>query len=39
MAVFGIAFPTPDPSITVKATLPQTFLDIAAKQAERAEAV
>ena len=39
MAVFGIAFATPDPSITVKATLPQTFLDIAAKQAERAEAV
>ena len=38
MAVFGIAFPTPDPSIAVKATLPQTFLDIAAKQAERAEA-
>jgi hypothetical protein len=39
MAVFGIAFPTADPSITVKASLPQTFLDIAAKQAERAEAV
>jgi hypothetical protein len=39
MAVFGIAFPTPDPSITVKATLPQTFLDIAAKQADRAEDV
>ena len=37
-AVFGIAFPTPNPSITVKAALPQTFLDIAAKQAERAEA-
>jgi hypothetical protein len=36
MAVFGIAFPTPNPSITVKAALPQTFLDIAAKQAERA---
>lgn len=36
MAVFGIAFPTPNPSITVKGTLPQTFLDIAAKQAERA---
>jgi hypothetical protein len=35
MAVFGIAFPTPNPSITVKATLPQTFLDIAAKQADR----
>jgi hypothetical protein len=39
MAVYGIAFPTPDPSLTVKATLPQTFLDIAAKQADRAEAV
>jgi hypothetical protein len=39
MAVFGIAFPTPNPSITVKAALPQTFLDIAAKQAERAAAV
>jgi hypothetical protein len=36
MAVFGIAFPTPNPSITVKAALPQTFLDIAAKQADRA---
>lgn len=36
MAVFGIAFPTPNPSITVKGTLPQTFLDIAAKQAEHA---
>lgn len=35
MAVFGIAFPTPNPSIAVKATLPQTFLDIADKQAER----
>lgn len=37
MAVFGIVFPTPNPSISVKASLPQTFLDIAAKQAERAE--
>ena len=36
MAVFGIAFPTPNPSITVKGSLPQTFLDIAAKQADRA---
>jgi hypothetical protein len=36
MAVFGIAFPTPNPSITVKAALPQTFLDIVAKQADRA---
>ncbi|MGZ8801819.1 MAG: hypothetical protein ACXWZL_04150 [Mycobacterium sp.] len=39
MAVFGIAFPTPDPSIPVKGTLPQTFLEITGKQAERAEAV
>ncbi len=38
MAVFGIAFPTPNPTITVKATLPQTFLDIASKQAERLQA-
>jgi hypothetical protein len=37
MAVFGIAFPTPNPSITVKASLPQTFLEIATKQAERAQ--
>jgi hypothetical protein len=36
-AVFGIAFPTPNPSISVKAALPQTFLETAAKQAERAE--
>ena len=35
MAVFGIAFPTPNPTIAVKAPLPQTFLDIAGKQAER----
>ena len=35
MAVFGIAFPTPNPTITVKASLPQTFLDISGKQAER----
>jgi hypothetical protein len=37
MAVFGIVFATPNPSITVKAALPQTFLDIAAKQADRAQ--
>jgi len=36
MAVFGIAFPTPNPSIPVKGALPQTFLDVAAKQADRA---
>lgn len=38
MAVYGIAFPTPDPSIAVKGSLPQTFLDVAARQAERAAA-
>ena len=37
MAVVGIVFPTPNPSISVKASLPQTFLDIAAKQADRAQ--
>lgn len=37
-AVFGIAFPTRDPSIPVKGTLPQTFLDVVARQAERAQA-
>ncbi|MCV7300277.1 hypothetical protein H7J93_11625 [Mycobacterium barrassiae] len=36
-AVFGIAFPTPNPSIPVKGSLPQTFLDVMAKQAERAQ--
>ena len=36
-AVYGVAFPTPNPSITVKGSLPQTFLEIAAKQAERAQ--
>lgn len=35
--MFAIAFPTPDPSISVKATLPQTFLDITTKQAQRLE--
>jgi hypothetical protein len=39
MAVFGIVFPTPNPSIPVKGSLPQTFLDIAAKQADRAGSV
>jgi hypothetical protein len=36
-AVFGLAFATPNPAIAVKATLPQTFLDISAKQAQRLE--
>jgi hypothetical protein len=35
MAVFGIAFPTPNPAINVKGSLPQTFLEISGKQAER----
>lgn len=34
-AVFAVAFPTPNPTIAVKAALPQTFLDIAAKQTGR----
>jgi hypothetical protein len=33
--MFGIAFPTPDPTITVKGSLPQTFLDITDKQSAR----
>lgn len=36
-AIFGIAFPTADPSIAVKGELPQTFLDVMSKQAERAQ--
>jgi hypothetical protein len=36
-AVFGIAFPTANPTIAVKGTLPQTFLDVAGKQAQRLE--
>jgi hypothetical protein len=35
MAAFGIAFPTPNPTIAVKASLPQTFLDTTGKQAGR----
>jgi hypothetical protein len=35
MAAFGIAFPTPNPTIAVKAALPQTFLTIIGKQADR----
>jgi hypothetical protein len=35
MAVFGVAFPTPNPAISVKGSLPQTFLELAAKQADR----
>ena len=36
-AAFGIAFPTSDPGIPVKGTLPQTFLDVATMQAQRLE--
>jgi hypothetical protein len=36
-AVFAIAFPTSNPGISVKATLPQTFMDLVAKQAQRLE--
>jgi hypothetical protein len=36
-AVFGIALPTPNPTIAVKATLPQTFMDLVVKQAQRLE--
>jgi hypothetical protein len=35
MAAFGIAFPTPNPTIAVKAALPQTFLTVVGKQADR----
>lgn len=38
MAVFAVAFPTPNPAIGVKATLPQTFLEATGKQAQRLEA-
>ncbi|MED5811730.1 hypothetical protein VST63_05100 [Mycolicibacterium sp. 050232] len=34
-AVFGIAFPTQDPSIIAKGALPQTFLDVFGTQADR----
>lgn len=36
-AVFGIALPTPNPTIAVKATLPQTFMELVAKQAQHLE--
>ncbi|MGY4709970.1 hypothetical protein ACXDF8_10520 [Mycolicibacterium sp. CBM1] len=32
---FGIAFPTRDPGVAAKATLPQTFLDVFGKQAAK----
>lgn len=34
-AVFGLVFPADDSSISAKASLPQTFLDVFAKQAAR----
>lgn len=37
-AVFGLAFGTPDPSITVTATMPQTFLDVFSQQVTRLRA-
>lgn len=36
-AVFGLALPTTNPAIPVKGTLPQVFLDVATKQAQRLE--
>jgi hypothetical protein len=36
-ALFAIALPTPNQTITVKATLPQTFMELVAKQAQRLE--
>ena len=38
MALFGIAFPTQNPSIAVKGALPQTFLEVVDKQARRLQA-
>lgn len=35
MSVFGMVLPMGDDTIGVKATLPQTFLDVATKQADR----
>lgn len=37
-AVFGVAFPAPNPTIGVKASLPQTFLEIFTKQAAKLQA-
>ncbi|WP_197380948.1 hypothetical protein [Mycolicibacterium mengxianglii] len=35
MAMFGLTLPMTNPEISVKAALPQTFLDVVAKQADR----
>lgn len=37
-AVFAIAYPTPNPAVPAKAELPQTFLELFAKQADRLRA-
>ncbi|MCX2930550.1 hypothetical protein ORI20_09705 [Mycobacterium sp. CVI_P3] len=37
--MFGIAFPTPNPSVEAKASLPETFLDVFAKQAVKIRGV
>ena len=37
-AVFGVVFPTEDPAIPVKATLPQTFTDVVGRQVQRMRA-
>lgn len=37
-AMFGIAFPAADPTIEAKASLPQTFLDVVARQAAKIQA-
>lgn len=37
-SVFGIAFPTPNPSIAAKATVPDTFLETFYEQVERVDA-
>lgn len=34
-ALFGLAFPSPNPAISVKASLPQTFLEIFTRQADK----
>ena len=38
LALFGIAFPAPDPRIDAKASLPQTFLDVVVRQAAKIRA-
>lgn len=35
MAMFGLTLPAPNPQISVKASLPETFLEVAGRQAER----